>query len=59
VQEQFLFSLLQAYRDTELGRKYKLGEIKTIDSFAIAFLFYLTAAMNRILSALPKVKKIF
>lgn len=33
VQEQFLFSLLQAYRDTELGRKYKLGEIKTIDSF--------------------------
>jgi hypothetical protein len=33
VQEQFLFSLLQAYRDTELGRKYKLDEIKTIDSF--------------------------
>lgn len=33
VQEQFLFSLLQAYRDTELGRKYKVGEIKTIDSF--------------------------
>lgn len=33
VQEQFLFFLLQAYRDTELGRKYKIGEIKTIDSF--------------------------
>lgn len=33
VQEQFLFSLLQAYQNTELGRKYQLGEIKTIDAF--------------------------
>ena len=33
VQEQFLYSVLLAYQDTELGRKYKLSEIKTIDSF--------------------------
>ena len=33
VQEQFLYSLLLAYQDTELGRKYKLSEIKTIDQF--------------------------
>jgi hypothetical protein len=33
VQEQFLSSLLLAYRYTELGRKYKLSEIKTIEQF--------------------------
>ena len=33
VQEQFLYSLLLAYQDTELGRKYRLSEIKTIDQF--------------------------
>ena len=33
VQEQFLFSVLQAHQNTELGRKYKLGEIKTIEQF--------------------------
>jgi hypothetical protein len=33
VQEKFLRSVLQAYRDTELGRKYGLGDIKTIDQF--------------------------
>ena len=33
VQEQFLFNLLFAYQNTELGRNYKLGEIKTIDQF--------------------------
>lgn len=33
VQEQFLRKLLQAYKDTELGRKYKLSDIKTIDQF--------------------------
>lgn len=33
VQEQFWRNLLLAHRDTELGRKYKLSEIKTIDQF--------------------------
>lgn len=33
VQEQFLFSVLQTHQNTELGRKYKLSEIKTIDQF--------------------------
>lgn len=33
VQEQFLLKLLQDYQGTELGRKYKLGELKTIDQF--------------------------
>ncbi len=33
VQEQFLLSLLSAYQNTELGRSYKIGEIKTIDQF--------------------------
>ncbi len=33
VQEQFLHGLLQAYRDTELGQKYGLRQIKTIDQF--------------------------
>jgi len=33
VQEQYLQRLLVAYRDTELGRKYQLREIKTIDQF--------------------------
>lgn len=33
VQEQFLFSVLQAHQNTELGSKYKLGEIKTIEQF--------------------------
>jgi hypothetical protein len=33
VQEQFLFSVLRAHQNTELGRKYKLGEIKTIEQF--------------------------
>lgn len=33
VQEQFLHELLQNYKDTELGRKYGLDEIKTIDKF--------------------------
>ncbi len=33
VQEQFLSKLLQAYQNTELGRKYGLRDIKTIDQF--------------------------
>jgi hypothetical protein len=33
VQERFLLELLQDYKDTELGRKYKLGEIRTIEQF--------------------------
>ena len=33
VQEQFLRKLLFAYQNTELGRSYKIGEIKTIDQF--------------------------
>ena len=33
VQEQFLLNLLQAYRDTELGQKYGIRHIKTIDQF--------------------------
>lgn len=33
VQEQFLLSLLRTHQDTELGQKYRLREIKTIDQF--------------------------
>ncbi len=33
VQEQFLRNVLAAYQNTELGRSYKIGEIKTIDEF--------------------------
>ncbi|MDJ0737856.1 MAG: GH3 auxin-responsive promoter family protein [Nostocaceae cyanobacterium] len=33
VQERFLRSLLQVYQGTELGQKYVLGDIKTIDEF--------------------------
>ncbi|MBW4663446.1 MAG: GH3 auxin-responsive promoter family protein [Chroococcus sp. CMT-3BRIN-NPC107] len=33
IQEQFLRRLLFAYQNTELGRTYKIGEIKTIDQF--------------------------
>lgn len=33
VQEQFLLSLLRSHQDTELGQKYGLREIKTIDRF--------------------------
>ncbi|WP_250124012.1 GH3 auxin-responsive promoter family protein [Chroococcidiopsis sp. CCMEE 29] len=33
VQERFLQSLLQAHKDTELGRKYGLNDIKTLDQF--------------------------
>jgi GH3 auxin-responsive promoter len=33
VQEQFLRKLLQAYKDTELGRQYGLRDIKSIDQF--------------------------
>ncbi|MBD1940667.1 GH3 auxin-responsive promoter family protein [Microcoleus sp. FACHB-68] len=33
VQEKSLRSVLLAHRDTELGRKYQLGEIKTIEQF--------------------------
>jgi GH3 auxin-responsive promoter len=33
VQEQFLRNLLFVYQNTELGRTYKIGEIKTIDQF--------------------------
>ncbi len=33
VQEQFLRDLLLVHQNTELGRKYGLSEIKTIDSF--------------------------
>ncbi len=32
-QERFLRSLLQAYQGTELGQKYRLGDIKTIEQF--------------------------
>lgn len=32
-QEQFLFSLLRTYRNTELGRAYQLSQITTIDQF--------------------------
>ncbi len=33
VQEKFLLKLLREYQNTELGRKYQLGEIKTIEEF--------------------------
>ena len=33
VQEKFLLTLLKAYEDTELGRKFRLSEIKTIEQF--------------------------
>ncbi len=33
VQEKFLFSLLNAYQNTELGQKYGLSQIKTVDQF--------------------------
>ncbi|NET55053.1 MAG: GH3 auxin-responsive promoter family protein [Symploca sp. SIO2E6] len=33
VQEQFLLTLLKAYQNTELGRKFGLRDIKTIDQF--------------------------
>ena len=33
VQEQYLLKLLHAYRDTELGRKYRIETIKSIDQF--------------------------
>lgn len=33
VQEQFLHNLLQAYQNTELGRKYGLRDIKTTEQF--------------------------
>src|SRR4028118_999190 len=33
VQEQFLRNLLQTYQNTELGRQYRLSEIKTIEQF--------------------------
>jgi hypothetical protein len=33
VQEQFLRSLLRAHQNTEVGRKYRLREIKTVDQF--------------------------
>jgi GH3 auxin-responsive promoter len=33
VQEQFLLNLLSTYQNTELGRTYKIGEIKTIEQF--------------------------
>ncbi|MBW4637254.1 MAG: GH3 auxin-responsive promoter family protein [Gloeocapsa sp. UFS-A4-WI-NPMV-4B04] len=33
VQEKFLRDLLQVHQNTELGQKYKLSEIKTIDQF--------------------------
>lgn len=33
VQEQFLLSLLKAYQDTELGKKYRLKEIKNVEQF--------------------------
>jgi len=33
VQERFLLGLIQAHRNTELGRKYKFSEIKTIEQF--------------------------
>jgi len=39
VQEQFLYSLLLAYQDTELGRKYRLSEIKTLINFESVFRF--------------------
>ncbi|MBD0314086.1 MAG: GH3 auxin-responsive promoter family protein, partial [Microcoleus sp. T3-bin5] len=33
VQEQFLLSLLSTYQNTELGQKYGLSQIKTVDQF--------------------------
>lgn len=33
VQEKFLLTLLQAHKNTELGRKYGLSDIKTIEQF--------------------------
>jgi hypothetical protein len=33
VQERFLHDLILAHQNTELGRKYKLSEIKTVDQF--------------------------
>jgi len=58
VQEQFLRDLL-THQDTELGQKYGLSEIKTIDQFRDRFPSCPTAAMNHLLIALPKVKTTF
>ncbi|MEC4983945.1 MAG: GH3 auxin-responsive promoter family protein [Oscillatoria sp. PMC 1068.18] len=33
IQEKFLLQLLQAHKNTELGQKYQLQDIKTIDQF--------------------------
>jgi GH3 auxin-responsive promoter len=33
VQERFLLGLIKAHRDTELGRKYQLSNIKTVQQF--------------------------
>ena len=33
IQEQFLMNLFQSYKDTELGKKYGLQDIKNIDKF--------------------------
>jgi hypothetical protein len=33
IQEKFLLSLLKAHQNTELGQKYKLSEIRSIDRF--------------------------
>ena len=33
VQSRFLSDLIQAHKNTELGRKYKLKEIKTVEQF--------------------------
>src|SRR3712207_6218233 len=33
VQEKFLLSLLRAYQNTELGQKYGLSQIETVDQF--------------------------
>ena len=33
IQERFLHDLILAHQNTELGRKYKLSEIKTVDQF--------------------------
>lgn len=33
VQERFLLDLIKAHQDTELGRKYRLSEIKSVEQF--------------------------
>ena len=59
VQEQFLRKLLFEYQNTELGRTYKIGEIKTIDQFRSRIPVLPYRVTSHCAIALPKENKIF